>query len=186
MTNDFACDGDIALTGIEVAGPSDVHVSGIIGVIGWGNTVIECDDYVPMRETVGGTGDDRNPMDERMPKPTPEAEERARKLLMKFLGKRRFEKAEKSGFIDIASKLYDGRIYRIPFRGGRIQVEENGKRIEALCFFIRKDALPLGDRVLAKALFAEYDEEELLRIANHMSPDPTVFANEGYGECDAG
>jgi len=146
----------------------------------WAGAVVECEEFTPIREgntetTVG-----------KAPKPTPEAEERARKLLMKFLGKRRFKKAEKSGFIDIASRLHDGRIYRIPFRGGRIQVEENGKRVEALCFLIRKDALPWGDVTLAKTLFAKYDEEKLLEVANHFGPDPTIFADEGYGECDAG
>lgn len=158
------------------------YTSGTIGVIStvgdrWAGAVIECGDYAPIVREEGNT----ETAVEKMSRSTPEAEERARKLLMKFLGKRRFKKAEKSGFIDIASKLYAGRIYRIPFRGGRIQVEENGKKIDALCFNVRGDPLPWGDRILARALFAEYDEEKLLEIANHFSPDS---GNEGYGDCD--
>lgn len=180
MTDDFACDGDIALTSTEGASSSDYYDSGNFGIISigggrWADVVVECSDYAPMRE---GIPDEDV---EKMPKPDPEAEERARKLLMGFLGKRRFRKAERSGYIDVASKLRGGRIYRIPFLGGQIRVEEDGKTIEGLCFNIMGDALPKADRVLARVLFAEHDEEELLKIANHFGPDSE---NEGYGDCD--
>lgn len=72
--------------------------------------------------------------------------------------------------IEINSKLFNDIKYEIPIsKFARILAVKDKKVISELCLTVREHNLPLEDVVLAKFLHTKYNEEEMLRTANHSS-----------------
>jgi len=101
------------------------------------------------------------------PPANPIADRKAELLLLEALGWARFKRARRLGYIEVTSQLRPNRLYRVPLKGGRVDVLDDGAIIEQLCAqpTIR---LPRGDAALAKVLMLESAEAEFLDVANHF------------------
>lgn len=80
------------------------------------------------------------------------------------------------GYVDVPSKAYAGRVYRVD-AWRPVSVLEHGRFVGAVC--IRpNEHLPAPDVILARKLMIEGAEDEFLRVGNWLSPAwrPAGFA----------
>lgn len=96
-----------------------------------------------------------------------EAEQRARTLLRSLVGDDEFERVIKRGYLDVPSGLFPGRIYRVPYFQGMINVIEGGIATMQLCL-VPTRWVPDPDVVIIHKLLIEGDEERYLRLANRF------------------
>ena len=96
-----------------------------------------------------------------------EAEQRARALLRQLIGDAEFERVTKRGYLDVPSTLHPGRIYRIPYFQGMVNVIEGGIATMQLCL-VPTRWVPDPDVVIIHKLLIEGDEERYLRLANRF------------------
>lgn len=96
-----------------------------------------------------------------------EAEQRARVLLRQLIGDAEFERLTKRGYLDVPSTLVPGRIYRIPYFQGLVNVIEGGIGTMQLCVLPTR-WVPEPDVVIIHKLLIEGDEARYLRLANRF------------------
>lgn len=96
-----------------------------------------------------------------------EANERAEKVVISVLSPNEYQQLHQSGYVDIPSPGYPGRVYRVPSGQGMVAVMEGGRCIERLC---AQSTTPIPDReiVLIHKLMIEGNEQEYLQTANHF------------------
>jgi hypothetical protein len=94
-----------------------------------------------------------------------EAQERAETLLKDMLTVAELNRLDERGYLDIPSPSQPTRSYRVPRRGGRVAIVEDGVEIESLCV-APVESLPPSDIVIVHKLMIEGDEQEYLRRAN--------------------
>ena len=95
------------------------------------------------------------------------AERRSEGLLRENLTSVQYRQLATIGYLDVPSRLYPRRCYRIPRKPGRTKVLEAGQKIMELCV-ISRDPAPSGDLILAQKWMIEADEQAYLRIANQI------------------
>ena len=102
------------------------------------------------------------------------AKEKAETLLKKHIGLDAFGKLYQVGYIDVDSKNYPGRKYRVKKdTSSMIDVlDKDGKVVDRLCVHPAVEC-PEGDHVFTKVAFLEMDEEFILSKANHHAPMQT-------------
>lgn len=96
-----------------------------------------------------------------------EANEKADKVVNSLLSPDEYEQLRRSGYLDVPSPGYPGRVYRVPSGQGMVAVMESGRCIERLC---AQATTPIPDReiVLIHKLMIEGNEQEYLQTANHF------------------
>ena len=98
-----------------------------------------------------------------------EADARAEALLTELLAPSEYEQLRATGYLEVRSRLYPGRLYRIPAHGGLVGLYEDGVLLAGLCAQ-PQTRLPGPDVVAMHKLMIEGNEEEYLGIANHLKP----------------
>lgn len=95
------------------------------------------------------------------------AEQRARAWLKEVIPLQA-EIYEKFNFIEVPSKLYKGRTYRIHGGEGdfRTSLYQNGKKLARLCLMMLDPEIPPTDRVIAEYYLLQGDEQQYLATAN--------------------
>jgi hypothetical protein len=96
------------------------------------------------------------------------AERAAEALLRRMLTNMQYDALGRNGYLEVVSKEYPGRIYRIPRGPGQVQVVERGRVMERLCLQPAVMGLPEADIVLMHKLLLEADEQRYLMTANHF------------------
>lgn len=96
------------------------------------------------------------------------AERTAEALLRRLLSSPEYDALSYSGYLEVPSREYPGRIYRIPRGPGQVQVMEHGRVTERLCVQPAAVGLPEADVVLMHKLLIEADERRYLLTANHF------------------
>jgi hypothetical protein len=96
-----------------------------------------------------------------------EAERRAMALLREHLTVGQHRQLLASGYLEVPSRLYPWRNYRIPYGPARVQVYEAEQKVAELCV-VARDPVPEGDMVLTHKWMIEADEEGYLATANWM------------------
>jgi hypothetical protein len=92
---------------------------------------------------------------------------RADTLLRQILGAEEYQQLIRCGYLDIPSPTIDGRIYRIPYCPGRVEVIDQGSLTARLCV-VSTSWVPAADMVLTHKLLIEGDEARYLSVANHF------------------
>ena len=95
------------------------------------------------------------------------ADQRARPLLRQLLGPEEYDWLVRRGYLEIPSPSIAGRIYRIPYFQGMVEVLEGGVSIMRLCV-VPLRWVPDPDVVLIHKLMIEGDEARYLRVANRF------------------
>lgn len=95
------------------------------------------------------------------------AEQRARALLRQMLGLEEYDRLIRRGYLEVSSPSIAGRIYRIPYFQGMVEVLENGVSTMRLCV-VPLRWVPDPDVVLIHKLLIEGDEARYLRVANRF------------------
>lgn len=95
------------------------------------------------------------------------AEQRARVLLRQMIGDADFERMTRRGYLDVPSTLVPGRIYRVPYFRGMVNVLEDGIATMQLCV-VPTRWVPDPDIVIIHKLLIEGDEARYLRLANRF------------------
>jgi hypothetical protein len=101
----------------------------------------------------------------------PPADRAADAVLREFLTEAEYRQLRVTGYLEVASPMQPGRVYRVPRRQGRVLILDGGRPSEQLCIQPVTRDLPDADVVLMHKLLIQADEEFYLRTANHFS-DP--------------
>lgn len=96
------------------------------------------------------------------------AERAAEALLRQILSDHEYDALSRNGFLDVPSRDYPGRVYRIPRGPGQVLVVERGRVQERLCLQPAAMGLPEADVVIMHKLLLEADERRYLTTANHF------------------
>lgn len=99
---------------------------------------------------------------------------RAEELLRKHIGAEAFGELHKVGYIELDSHKYKGRRYRVPADSETfIEVlDKAGKVVDTLCVHTVGDC-PMPDKVLARIVRLQLDEENILEVADSHGPRGT-------------
>lgn len=97
-----------------------------------------------------------------------EAERRADLLLRDVLTPPEYASLAELGYLDVRSRCFPSRVYRVPRDGGLIILRERGRVVGGLCVQPTV-ALPVADVVAMHKLMIEGAETEYLRRANQLS-----------------
>lgn len=106
------------------------------------------------------------------------AESQAQEALRELLTTEEYVDMRRTGYLEIASPSIAERSYRIPVRGGRVQVYEDGHPVCSLCVQLTR-SFPPSDVLLAHKLLLESDEDGYLTTANRFTRQdvpPTYLA----------
>jgi hypothetical protein len=95
------------------------------------------------------------------------AEGRAKVLLRQLVGEAEYERLVKRGYLEITSPSIPGRIYRVPYFQGMVDVIEDGVSTMRLCV-VPTRWVPDPDVVIIHKLLIEGDEARYLRVANRF------------------
>jgi hypothetical protein len=101
----------------------------------------------------------------------PPADRAADAVLREFLTEPEYRQLRVTGYLEVASPMQPGRVYRVPRRQGRVLILDGGRPSEQLCIQPVARDLPDADVVLMHKLLIQADEDYYLRTANHFS-DP--------------
>ncbi len=102
---------------------------------------------------------------QRPPRDLEAAEVVAQQLLLEVLSAADYAALQSLGYLELPSRLYPGRRYRVYRRPRPVEVYEHGRLALALCVQ-PTTFLPSGDRVLMHKMMLEGDEARYLRTAN--------------------
>lgn len=105
----------------------------------------------------------------------------ARALLREFVTEAEYRQFRASGYLEVASLMYPGRVYRVPRRQGRVLILEGGRLSGELCIQPAACHLPDADVVLMHMLLIRLDEERYLRTANHFSSSGWGLSRSEWG-----
>ncbi len=95
------------------------------------------------------------------------AEGRAKMLLRQMLDPEEYEHLIKRGWLEVPSPSIPGRVYRVPYVQGMVEVVEDGISTMRLCV-VPLRWVPDPDVVLIHKLMIEGDEARYLRVANRF------------------
>lgn len=95
------------------------------------------------------------------------AEQRAKVLLRQLLGAEEYESLIRRGWLEVPSPSIAGRIYRVPYFQGMVEVIEGGISTMRLCV-VPLRWVPDPDVVIIHKLMIEGDEARYLRVANRF------------------
>jgi len=96
------------------------------------------------------------------------AERAAEALLRRLLTDPEYDTLGRNGYLDVPSREYPGRTYRVPRGPGQVLVVERGRVLERLCVQPASMGLPEADIVLMHKQLPEADERRYLMTANHF------------------
>ena len=96
------------------------------------------------------------------------AEHTAEVLLRSTLSSDEYRQLLSRSFVDVPSRTYAGRVYRIPRGPGQVLVLEDNRVVERLCVQ-PIEYLPEADVILLHKLLIEGDERTYLETANHFA-----------------
>lgn len=100
-----------------------------------------------------------------------EAEKRAEAMLSEVLPEREVRQLAQKGYLEVPSRKFASRVYRVPRYQGPVAVYEDGMLANLLC--VRSvDPIPNADAVLLHKLLIEGDEDTYLATANSIRPRP--------------
>lgn len=103
-----------------------------------------------------------------------EAEKRAETMLGELLSAADLGVLARKGYLEVPSRRFGNRVYRVPRFQGPVAVYEGGVLTNLLC--VRSvEPIPNGDAVLMHKLMIEGDEDGYLRVANSIRPRPYSF-----------
>mgnify|MGYP005847800133 CR=1 FL=1 len=103
-----------------------------------------------------------------------EAEHRAELMLSEMLPAQEVQRLHQRGYLEVPSRQFQDRTYRIPRYQGPVAVYEGGVLTNLLC--VRSvEPIPNGDAVLLHKLMIEADEAGYLKVANSIRPRPYAF-----------
>lgn len=96
------------------------------------------------------------------------AETKAKELLKEFIGLEAFGLLYEVGYIEVDSRKYKGRKYRVPKNPmAYIEImDEKGAVIDTLCVHPKTNCPP-ADHILTRVAMLQNDEKVLLKAANH-------------------
>lgn len=103
------------------------------------------------------------------------AEKRSEELLRDLLDEREYRQLMRYGYMDVPSRCYVGRLYRIPCLPGRVCIVEGGRAVAELCV---QPLVPLPDNdmiVLHKLLIEDNEQDYLARANAFPVPLPLVI-----------
>jgi hypothetical protein len=104
-----------------------------------------------------------------------EAEKRAEAMLSEILPPQELRVLSQKGYLEVRSRKFEDRVYRIPRFQGPVAVYEGGSLTNLLC--VRSvDPIPNADAVLMHKLLIEGDEESYLKTANSIRPRPYAIS----------
>jgi hypothetical protein len=106
----------------------------------------------------------------------------AEAVLREFLTEGEYRHLRATGYLEVASPMQPGRIYRVPREHGRVLILEGGRPTEQLCIEPLEHNLPDADVVLLHKLLIQADEEYYLRTANHFGNPVWWLAGSGQEE----
>ena len=116
-----------------------------------------------------------------LPKERNQAEAKAEALLKEHIGLEAFDKLYQVGYIEVDSRKYAGRKYRVPQARLEIEVlDEQGRVIDRLCVHPR-EAYPESDELLARIVMLRFAEDKILEIANHQPVADCDYLLSGSG-----
>lgn len=93
------------------------------------------------------------------------AERRSEELLRDLLDECEYRQLVRYGYMDVPSRCYAGRLYRIPYLPGRVSILEDGRAVAELC--VQPLApLPDNDMIVLHKVMIEGDELDYLARAN--------------------
>lgn len=95
------------------------------------------------------------------------ADHTAETLLRDSLTRQEYAQLCSRAYLDVPSRAYSDRVYRVPRGPGQVQVVVGGKVVERLCLQ-PLEALPEADIILMHKLLIEGDERMYLETANHF------------------
>jgi hypothetical protein len=102
------------------------------------------------------------------------AEARAEHMLAEVLPAEELRRLRQRGYLEVVSKQFADRTYRVPRFQGLVAVYEKGVLTTYLC--VRSvEPIPDGDLVLMHKLLLEADESGYLKAANWIRPRPFVY-----------
>lgn len=94
---------------------------------------------------------------------------RAERLLRDVLGEPRFLTLTRTGYLDLPSRLVQGRIYRLDSTGNLSYRDPGETRFNTTLCVQPKEAIPKDDMVAMRYLLVTADEERLLKVANPIA-----------------
>jgi|SRR5436305_14473566 len=109
------------------------------------------------------------------------AEQRARALLRQVLGGEEYESLVRRGYLEVPSPSIAGRIYRVPYFQGMVEVVEGGVSTMRLCV-VPLRWVPDPDIVLMHKLMIEGDEARYIRVANRFPAGSSRLAAPDWWE----
>lgn len=95
------------------------------------------------------------------------ASRRAEELLNEVLSPPEYENLISHGYLELPSKKFTERVYRIHLHGDFVKVREKNREIMRLCLE-PVDPLPRADVIVIHKLMIEADEERYLQTANQL------------------
>jgi hypothetical protein len=96
-----------------------------------------------------------------------QADRRADLLVRELLTGGELSDLERSGYLEVPSRIVPGRIYRVPEFRGSVRVVDGGSPAGGLCLQ-PTDEIPPRELVLLHKLMLEGAEADYLRIANRV------------------
>jgi hypothetical protein len=99
------------------------------------------------------------------------AQRRAQQLVRDILTPKELEQLALHGHLEVASRLYSGRVYRIPETPGIVRVSEYDVPMGRLCLVPARN-VPDAELIVIHKLLLEGDETEYLARANYLWPRP--------------
>ncbi len=97
------------------------------------------------------------------------AERRAEAVVRKLLTPLELRQLDVQGYLEVASGLTPGRVYRIPSSPGLVTVIDSGSLVTRLCLQPAQ-RLPDREHVLLHKLLLEGAEDVYLKTANSINP----------------
>jgi hypothetical protein len=99
-------------------------------------------------------------------------ESKARELLLRFIGPKKFSRYIRDGFITF--KAPSGKTYQIFSGSGHTIVRKDGQIVEKLCLCIKNHKIPPTDSVVMRLLLLEHSEDSFRKhelIVSHYVPE---------------
>jgi len=95
--------------------------------------------------------------------------ERAEQLLLEVMGPERFHTLRTLGFVDLPSRLYPGRVYRLDSLGNLCYRDPGDAGFDVSLCVQPQESVPRDDQIAMRYLLATADEERLLSTANPVT-----------------
>jgi len=94
---------------------------------------------------------------------------RAERLLLDVLGERQFHRLRRVGYLDLPSRRYPGRVYRLDLTGNLAYRDAGENGFNTTLCVQPVEPVPRDDMVAARYLLVTADEDRLLQTANPIT-----------------